>query len=119
MDKKERLAKQRKHLRLVIALAVVILAVLIVLLFWLGRKDDLTGAWQFEDTFFEFNGRGKGIWMQGDEIERFSYEIHGTQLSLDFRRENVPDVTYSFYTEGEFLVLTDPMGNQIALASDE
>lgn len=115
MERKERLAKQRKRLRFVIAIAVAVLVALIVLLFWLGRNDSLTGSWEFEDTFFEFDGQGKGVWMQGDELERFSYEIHGTEVAVDFRREDVPDVTYRFYIEGEYLVLTDSEGNQIAL----
>lgn len=114
MDR-ERLTKQRKHLRVVIAVATVVLLALLVLLFWLLKKDALSGKWQSEDIFFEFDGQGKGVWMQGDELERFSYKIHGTELSVDFRRESVPDVTYGFYLEGEYLVLTTSEGNQFAL----
>ena len=116
-EERKRKQEQRKRLRLMIDISAIILVVLlaVLLFFHFGGKDDLAGTWGANDTFFEFNGKGKGVWIQGDEIEKYTYEINRDTVSVDFKRENVRDLTYTFSIEDGKLTLIDSAGQALTM----
>lgn len=112
-----RKTKQREQLRYAIGIATAVLIVLIGLLLFVKivAKDDLAGTWGAEDLLLEFNGKGKGVRIHADEIERFDYEIKGDRLFVDFWHETVPDLEYTFSVKGGNLLLTDADGTTLML----
>lgn len=116
-NERKRKQKQRKRLRLIIDISAVILVVLLAVLLFVhyGGKDQLAGTWGADDTFFDFNGKGKGVWIQGDEMEKYTYEINRDTVSVDFKRESVRDLTYTFSIEDGKLTLIDSDGEALTL----
>ncbi len=110
-------AKQRKQLHRAIRIATAVLIVLIGLLLFVKivAKDELAGTWGAEDLLLEFDGKGKGVHIHADEIERFDYQIKGDRVFVDFRRDTVPDLEYAFSVEGGNLLLTDTDGATLIL----
>ena len=109
--------RQRKRLRLMIDISALVLAILLVVLLIVQAtgKDELAGIWSDDYTIIEFNGKGKGVWYRGDEVERFTYKINSDEVALDFKRENVQDVTYRFVLDNQHLALADDDGNQMSM----
>ena len=108
--------KQRRRLRVIIDVAVVILVLLVGLALVLqeNRRDSLEGTWEAGEILVEFNGQGKGVWMQGDHMEKIRYKIEKSTLTIQSDHDH-PEKVYTFSLEGQTLTLTDETDTPLCL----
>ena len=111
--RRRRLLRQRKKLiGLICILSVVLVALLAVLLF--VQPNKLDGDWTDDQgTTYRFNGKGKGVMIQEDDLGKYRYEISGNILRIDFSREDLSDQEFKFYVKDGTLTLMDQHSGEI------
>lgn len=82
------------------------LLALVVGLVALLNRNPLQGNWYDQGRLtYKFGSNGKGVLVLEDGLARFSYEIKGDTLIIDFQRRDIPDETYQFSVEKDSLIL--------------
>ena len=100
------------------AVAIIVLAVILTILAvnkyisGITEYDVLKGDWLYNVYYtYEFDGKGSGAMKITDgDTYKFSYEISGDLLNIDFADYNVTDCEYSFAVEGDILTLVAVKG---------
>lgn len=105
--------KESRKISIFAAIAVVILLFAVFISVMLSRGDALKGTWDLDGiTAYQFDGKGKGSLNLPDSSYPFSYEITGSDVSIDFESDEARDMTYSFFAEKDKLTLTYKEGKE-------
>jgi hypothetical protein len=110
--------KNSKHSPVLYSASAVIIVLIIILTIFAVKSiresasDVLKGDWLYNVYYvYEFDGKGSGAMKITDgDTYKFSYEISGDLLSIDFADYNVTDCEYSFTVEGDILTLVAVKG---------
>ena len=97
---------KKRRLWILAAVEVFVLLALVVGLVALLNRNPLQGNWYDQGRLtYKFGSNGKGVLVLEDGLARFSYEIKGDTLIIDFQRRDIPDETYQFSVEKDSLIL--------------
>lgn len=73
--------------------------------------DKLQGVWALDDaTSYEFDGKEKGAMMVSGSEYKFTYDITGKKLVIDYERDILVDGEYEFKVKKDVLTLTGGAG---------
>lgn len=121
MEEKERIKRRRKRmkqkrqeriLKCAIYLVCVMFVLLIIFIF-LTQTDDLKGLWAIDSvTSYRFDGNGHGALLLPDVEYPFSYAISGSNLSIDFEKDNISDRTYELILSKSQITLINRDGKE-------
>lgn len=99
------LRKQKHRKQLFFGIGIM-LCLIIIVLFIVGRKSPLEGKWYMDEvTAYEFYDGGKGAMVLPSAEYEFTYSITDNNLSIDFTYEGAKDAQYIFTIEGNTLTL--------------
>lgn len=105
--------KERKYGYLIAILAIFLICISIIVIFFTKDKSDtndiLFGNWNLDDvTEYYFDGKGNGSLNLPGKAYSFTYEIKDDELSIDFENENARDITYKFViNENKLTIISD------------
>ena len=90
--------------------------VLIVLLLFVARPDELKGTWDLDhNTVYAFGGHGRGELQLPLNSYPFWYSTKKGTLSVDFEDETLNDAVFTYTVEDGVLTLTNENGTQWSL----
>ena len=116
---RNRQKKKKFPLKLVVLFALIIVIIVIIVLVVKNNKNKLSydgnsliGTFVYENnnTKYVFNDNGTGNMSSNSFKYDYKYKVEGNLLSIDFSKQEVHDVKYSFELSDGVLKLTSKEG---------
>lgn len=129
--------KRNKKKKSPLILIAIIIIIIIGVLIFLNKKDNnnantnydgnsLIGSFIYEDnkTKYSFKEDGTGSMSSDNYSYEYKYKVDGNMISIDFAKDEVHDVTYSFELKNGVLKLiskegTVSIGEEYILKKDD
>ncbi len=103
--------KTKRNLLILIFIIIVILVVLNLLPNKKGIDNKLLGTWTTDGvTKYKFDKDNTGALILPLNTYKFTYEIKGNKLSIDFENEKSEDSTFTYYFKDDKLILDGDNG---------
>lgn len=109
---------KKKKSPLILIIIVILIVIVIGTVIFLNRKssnydgNSLIGTFLYEEnkTRYSFKENGTGSMSSGDYNFEYKYKVDGNILSIDFAKDEVHDVAYSFELNNGVLKLISKEG---------
>ena len=101
-------AKRRKAIAISIftVAAVVVVIVMVLKIKSLFGPDKLKGTWSLDEaTSYQFDGKENGAMLVSGSEYKFTYDIKGKKLMIDYESDILVDGEYQFKVKKEVLTL--------------
>ena len=117
-EKKRKKEKRRRNIMkvLLVFLFAVFVACMVMIVshfVWNFQKDVLFGQWMYDQaTGYEFDGNGEGNLIASEKRYAFRYQIGQDMLTINFKDDNLEDLTYQMSVESTALTLVNSVSGQ-------
>ena len=105
---RKKLAKRRKAIAISIftVTAVIVVIVMVLMIKSLFGPDELKGTWSLEETTsYQFDGKENGAMLVSGSEYKFTYDIKGKKLMIDYESDILVDGEYEFKVKKDVLTL--------------
>lgn len=105
---RKKLAKRRKAIAISIftVTAVIVVIVMVLMIKSLFGPDELKGTWSLDEaTSYQFDGKENGAMLVSGTKYKFTYDIKGKKLIIDYESDILVDGEYEFKVKKEVLTL--------------
>lgn len=109
LRKKKRRNKRITETAIIITIFIVFVFAAVLIIKGVGGSGNIKGTWSVDTiTVYEFGDDGKGALVLPTGRYDFVYTVDkkAETLSIDFEKENVTDVSYTYKLDGDTLILS-------------
>ena len=105
---KRKRAKRRKMIAISIftVVAVAVLIAMVLMIKSLFSPDELKGTWSLDEaTSYQFDGKENGTMLVSGSEYKFTYDLKGKKLLIDYESDILVDGEYEFKVKKDVLTL--------------